>query len=60
LDLVAFRAQRYFLISVFTFIAASALCGAAQSLSQMIGFRLIQGAAGAAMIPSSQAIQTPR
>jgi MFS transporter, DHA2 family, multidrug resistance protein len=51
-----FGRKRYFLISVFTFIAASALCGAAQSLSQMIGFRLIQGAAGAAMIPSSQAI----
>jgi len=51
-----FGRKRYFLISVFTFIAASALCGAAQSLSQMISFRLIQGAAGAAMIPSSQAI----
>jgi len=51
-----FGRKRYFLTSVFAFVAASALCGAAQSLSQMIGFRLIQGAAGAAMIPSSQAI----
>ena len=32
------------------------LCGAAQTLTQMVIFRLIQGAAGAAMIPSSQAI----
>jgi DHA2 family multidrug resistance protein len=51
-----FGRKDYFLISVFTFIAASALCGAAQSLSQMIGFRLIQGSAGAAMIRSSEAI----
>ena len=51
-----FGRKRYFLTSVFAFVVASALCGAAQSLSQMIMFRLIQGAAGAAMIPSSQAI----
>jgi MFS transporter, DHA2 family, multidrug resistance protein len=51
-----FGRKRYFLTSVFAFVAASALCGAAQSLHQMITFRLIQGAAGAAMIPSSQAI----
>jgi MFS transporter, DHA2 family, multidrug resistance protein len=51
-----FGRKRYFLSSVFTFVLASALCGAAQSLSEMIVFRLIQGAAGAAMIPSSQAI----
>src|SRR5579885_1786333 len=51
-----FGRKRYFLLSVFTFVTASALCGAAQSLSQMIVFRLLQGAAGAAMIPSSQAI----
>jgi DHA2 family multidrug resistance protein len=51
-----FGRKRYFLTSVFAFVAASILCGAAQSLSQMIMFRLIQGAAGAAMIPSSQAI----
>jgi DHA2 family multidrug resistance protein len=51
-----FGRKRYFLTSVFTFVAASAMCGAAQSLQQMVMFRLIQGAAGAAMIPSSQAI----
>ena len=51
-----FGRKRYFLTSVFTFVSASALCGAAQSLDQMVAFRLIQGAAGAAMIPSSQAI----
>ncbi len=51
-----FGRKRYFLFSVFAFVAASAMCGAARSLDQMIAFRLIQGAAGAAMIPSSQAI----
>src|SRR5215469_1845599 len=51
-----FGRKRYFLISVSIFVAASMLCGAAQSLQQMVLFRLIQGMAGAAMIPSSQAI----
>jgi len=36
-----FGRKRYFLTSVFAFIGASALCGAAQSLSQMVVFRLI-------------------
>jgi len=51
-----FGRKRYFLTSVVVFVIASGLCGAAGSLSQMVVFRLIQGAAGAAMIPSSQAI----
>jgi MFS transporter, DHA2 family, multidrug resistance protein len=51
-----FGRKRYFMLSVLVFVCASALCGAAQSLAQMVVFRLLQGAAGAAMIPSSQAI----
>ena len=51
-----FGRKRYFLTSVAVFVAASGLCGAARSLDQMVVFRLIQGAAGAAMVPSSQAI----
>ncbi len=51
-----FGRKRYFLTSVAVFVIASGLCGAAQTLDQMVIFRLIQGAAGAAMIPSSQAI----
>src|ERR1700751_424647 len=51
-----FGRKRYFLTSVLVFVTASALCGAAQSLGQIVAFRLVQGAAGAAMIPSSQAI----
>lgn len=48
--------KRYFLVSVCTFVAASALCGAARSLAEIVIFRLLQGLSGAAMIPSSQAI----
>jgi len=48
--------KRYFLTSVCTFVAASAMCGAARTLGQIVVFRLLQGMSGAAMIPSSQAI----
>ncbi|HZP45521.1 MAG TPA: DHA2 family efflux MFS transporter permease subunit [Candidatus Binataceae bacterium] len=51
-----FGRKRYFLLSVAVFVFFSGLCGAAQTLMQMVVFRLVQGAAGAAMIPSSQAI----
>jgi DHA2 family multidrug resistance protein len=51
-----FGRKRYFMLSLFSFVCASALCGAARSLDQMIVFRLVQGLAGAAMVPSSQAI----
>jgi len=51
-----FGRKRYFMTSVAVFVIASALCGAAASLDQMVIFRLVQGAAGAAMVPSSQAI----
>ena len=51
-----FGRKRYFMLSLFAFVGASTLCGAAQSLGQIIIFRLIQGLAGAAMVPSSQAI----
>src|SRR5271168_2389326 len=39
----AFGIKRVFLISVAGFTAASALCGAAESLTQMVLFRLLQG-----------------
>lgn len=48
--------KRYFLTSVCTFVAASALCGAARTLGEIVTFRLLQGLSGAAMLPSSQAI----
>src|ERR1700693_370482 len=39
-----FGRKRYLLASMLLFVTASALCGAAQSLMQMVVFRLIQGA----------------
>jgi DHA2 family multidrug resistance protein len=51
-----FGRKRYFMLSVGTFVFASMLCGAAGSLVQMVLCRLLQGLAGAAMIPLSQAI----
>jgi MFS transporter, DHA2 family, multidrug resistance protein len=41
---------------VISFTAASALCGIATSLSELVAFRALQGLAGAGLIPLSQAI----
>ena len=51
-----FGRKRYFLMSVLGLRDRVGLCGAAKTLDQMVLFRLVQGVAGAAMIPSSQAI----
>ena len=48
--------RNLFLISLVGFIVASALCGAAQSLEQMVGFRVLQGIAAAFMNPLSQTV----
>lgn len=48
--------KRVFLASVILFTAASALCGAATSLTGIVLFRVLQGLGGAALIPLSQAI----
>jgi DHA2 family multidrug resistance protein len=48
--------KRVFLFSVVGFTVASALCGLAQSLPEIILARLLQGLCGAALIPMSQAV----
>src|SRR3982751_2996897 len=48
--------RKYFLSSIAVFTIASALCGMATSLWQIILFRIIQGLAGGGLQPSSQAI----
>ncbi|MBL8689066.1 MAG: DHA2 family efflux MFS transporter permease subunit [Rhodospirillaceae bacterium] len=48
--------KRFFQWSIAGFTVASLLCGFASSLSEMVFFRLLQGACGAALIPVSQAI----
>ncbi|VEB33090.1 DHA2 family efflux MFS transporter permease subunit [Legionella cherrii] len=51
-----FGRKRIFIWSVIGFTIASMLCGAAQSLSQIVLFRLLQGVCGASLIPISQSI----
>lgn len=51
-----FDRKKVFLISIAGFTLASALCGMAQSLPQIVLFRLLQGISGAALVPLSQAI----
>ncbi|MES1151804.1 MAG: DHA2 family efflux MFS transporter permease subunit, partial [Dongia sp.] len=51
-----FGKKRFLIISLAGFTMASMLCGTAQSLEQMIAFRLVQGMFGAALGPLSQAV----
>ena len=46
-----FGIKHIFLISVIGFTLASALCGAATSLGELVLFRALQGVAGAGLIP---------
>src|SRR4051795_7017887 len=50
-----FGIKYVFLCSVIGFTIASALCGAASSLSELVVCRALQGLAGAGLIPLSQA-----
>jgi DHA2 family multidrug resistance protein len=50
--------KKFLLISIAGFVTASALCGIAQNLAEIVGFRLLQGVFGAALVPLSQAIMT--
>jgi DHA2 family multidrug resistance protein len=48
--------RKYFLMSIAVFTLASGLCGMATSLEQLILFRILQGAAGGGLQPSSQGV----
>lgn len=48
--------RNYFLLSIAVFTLASALCGMATSLGQLIVFRVLQGLAGGGLQPSSQGV----
>ena len=50
--------KRFMLASITGFVIASALCGIATSLAEIVAFRLLQGVFGAALVPLSQAIMT--
>ena len=51
-----FGQRRVLMVSIVGFTIASGLCGIAQNLGEIVGFRLLQGVFGAALIPSSQAV----
>jgi DHA2 family multidrug resistance protein len=51
-----FGLKRLFLVAVAGFTVASMLCGMAQSLPQIVLFRILQGAFGAALVPLSQSV----
>src|ERR1041385_7919880 len=50
-----FGVKYIFLASVIGFTLASALCGAATSLSQLVAYRILQGVCGAGLVPLGQA-----
>lgn len=51
-----FGRKQIFIWSVIGFTITSMLCGAAQSLPQIILFRLLQGVFGASLVPLSQSV----
>jgi DHA2 family multidrug resistance protein len=51
-----FGRKRFLMTCIVLFTVASLLCGAAPNLAALIFFRVLQGAAGGALIPISQAI----
>jgi DHA2 family multidrug resistance protein len=51
-----FGRKRFLITCISLFTLSSLLCGAAPNLATLILFRILQGAAGGALIPTSQAI----
>jgi DHA2 family multidrug resistance protein len=50
-----FGRKRFFIACLVGFTVTSMMCGAAQSLQQIVLFRILQGCFGAALVPLSQA-----
>ena len=48
--------KRLFIVCLAGFTSASMLCGAAETLGQMVAFRLLQGVFGAGLVPLSQSV----
>jgi MFS transporter, DHA2 family, multidrug resistance protein len=51
-----FGRKKLFIVCTAGFTVASMLCGVAQSIEEMVAFRLLQGVFGAALVPLSQAV----
>ncbi len=55
--------RKYYISAILVFTATSVACGLAPNLSTLIAFRILQGLAGGALLPTSQALlqeQFPR
>ena len=50
-----FGRKRYLTFSIVLFIAASFMCGTSSSLGELVAWRLLQGAGGAALLSTAQA-----
>ena len=48
--------KNFFIFSIILFTVASALCGTATSMGQMVAYRILQGVGGGGLLPISQAI----
>ncbi len=53
---VRFGRRSYYITCILLFVAASVACGLAPNLSTLVFFRVIQGLAGGALLPTSQAL----
>jgi len=51
-----FGRKRVLMVSIAGFTAASMLCGLASSLPELVAFRVLQGIAGASLMPLSQTV----
>lgn len=51
-----FGRKRYFIFSILSFTAASAACGASQTVEALIFWRIMQGLGGGALMATAQAI----
>ena len=51
-----FGRKRYFVTSILIFTAASAMCGASQTVDALIFWRVVQGLGGGALMATAQAI----
>ena len=53
-----FGRTRLYVVAVTGFTIASALCGLAETLGQIVVFRVIQGMFGASLVPLSQSVMS--
>ncbi|MGH7592331.1 MAG: MFS transporter, partial [Gemmatimonadales bacterium] len=50
-----FGRKRYLTVSIFLFVGASFMCGTSRTLTEIVIWRLVQGAGGAALLSTAQA-----